>query len=116
MNFPRIDIRRQPSISDATYEAGHQDRVFLKFERQPADPAPYRRPLHLARENPGWGYRRIHGELLGLGRKLGASAVWEIVQKAGIDTRRAHIAGVSRHPTGPWITQDHADARQPTAS
>ncbi|WP_223864470.1 integrase core domain-containing protein [Streptomyces sp. 5-10] len=99
----------------------------------------------------GWGYQRIHGELLGLGRKLGASTVWEILQKAGIDpalqrtnqswpaflkaqasaivatdlfhidtvflrrwfvlffidhgTRRVHIAGITRHPTGPGITQ-----------
>jgi putative transposase len=41
--------------------------------------------LRLARENPGWGYRRVHGELLVLGIKIAASTVWEILQDAGID-------------------------------
>jgi putative transposase len=41
--------------------------------------------LRLSRENPCWGYRRIHGELLVLGIKVAASTVWEILQQAGIN-------------------------------
>ena len=41
--------------------------------------------LRLAGENPGWDYRRIHGELAGLGVGVSASTVWETLNKAGID-------------------------------
>lgn len=53
---------------------------------RPAKPGALRAlVLRLARENDGWGYRRIHGELLNLGWKVAASTVWEILKQAGID-------------------------------
>ena len=122
--------------------------------------------LEMARDNPGWGYRRIHGELTGLGCTLAPSTVWQILKDAGIDpaprrsgqawrafleaqaktilavdffhvdtlflrrlyilffiehgTRRVHLAGITAHPAGEWVTQqarnllmaleDHADS------
>jgi hypothetical protein len=41
--------------------------------------------LRLASGNPTWGYRRIHGELRRLGYRIGASTVWAILQRAGVD-------------------------------
>jgi putative transposase len=41
--------------------------------------------VHLARDNPTWGYRRIHGELAVLGIDLAPSSVWNILQRHGLD-------------------------------
>ena len=59
----------------------------------------------LARENPGWGYRRIHGELAGLGVKVAASTVWEILKASGIDPARRRTG-----PTWPQFLHSQAEA------
>jgi putative transposase len=107
--------------------------------------------LEMAKDNPGWGYRRIHGELTGIGYGVAPSTVWQILKDAGIDpaprraadtwrkfltsqattilaadffhidtvflrrlyilffiehgNRRVHLAGITAHPTGEWVTQ-----------
>ncbi|MEZ0012455.1 hypothetical protein ABH918_004511 [Kitasatospora sp. GAS206B] len=40
--------------------------------------------LRLVRENPAWGYRRVHGELATLGIKIAASTVWEMLKAEGL--------------------------------
>jgi putative transposase len=41
--------------------------------------------LRMAADNSTWGYRRIQGELAGLGYRVAPSTVWRILKQAGID-------------------------------
>jgi len=59
----------------------------------------------LAGENPEWGYRRIHGELAGLGVNVAASTVWEILKASGIDPARRRTG-----PTWPQFLRSKAEA------
>jgi hypothetical protein len=60
--------------------------------------------LEMARDNPGWGYLRIQGELAGLGYVVAPSTVWQILKDTGIDpaprrsgdTWRAFLAGQAK--------------------
>jgi putative transposase len=71
---------------------------------RPATRRSIRMPVRrLARENPDWGYRRIHGELARLGVKVAASTVWEILKASGLDP--------ARRRTGPaWSQFLHSQA------
>ena len=53
--------------------------------RPPTGPGIARLVVRLAKENPLWGHRRIHGELAELGVTVAPSTVWEILHAAGID-------------------------------
>ncbi len=53
--------------------------------RPPTAPAMQRLVVAMATENPTWGYRRIHGELVGLGHRLAASTVWQILKTHGFE-------------------------------
>jgi hypothetical protein len=59
--------------------------------------------VRLAKENPQWGYRRVHGELTKLGVTVAQSTVWDILHTAGIDP-------APRRPGATWRQFLHAQA------
>ena len=86
--------RRQLSliVTPRTLLRWHADLVRRRWTyrrrtpgRPRTGPAIRRLVLEMARDNPAWGYRRICGELTGLGHKIAPSTIWEILKAAGID-------------------------------
>jgi hypothetical protein len=72
--------------------AHHARRSRPKRPGRPRTIASVRRlVLRMTWENPTWGYRRIHGELLTLGVAVAASTVWQILKDAGTDPALAPL-------------------------
>jgi len=79
-------------VQPATLLRWHRDLLARRWtypQRRPGRPATTQvvreLVLRMARENPTWGYRRIHGELLGLGHRVAPSTVWLILKRSGVD-------------------------------
>ena len=80
-------------VTPATLLAWHRRLAAKKYDtskrrkpgRPPTFPGIARLVVRLAKENPLWGHRRIHGELTKLGVTVAPSTVWEILRAAGID-------------------------------
>jgi putative transposase len=76
-------LRRLRLVSPRTLLRWHAHLVARRwtYPRQPGRP-PTSPPiralvLQMAGENPTWGYRRIQGELVGLGHPIAGSTVWK---------------------------------------
>ncbi len=90
---PRL-ARLHLIVAPDTVLRWHRDLLRRRHARQSRRKRPGRPPtvhsikllvLRLARENPSWGYRRVHGELAALGIRVAPSAVWEICKANGVE-------------------------------
>jgi putative transposase len=102
-------------VTPVTLLAWHRRLAARKYDtsrrrkpgRPPAIRSIARLVVRLAKENPLWGYRRIHGELTKLGVRIAPSTVYEILRAADIGPARA-VAACQRRRSRRCSTLGHA--------
>jgi putative transposase len=93
-------VRRTRIVTPGTLLTWHRRLIRWRWRQKPAHTG---RPpiteelttliLRFARENSGWGYTRIQGELRRLGHRVGVSTIRRVLRSAGLDPapqRSAH--------------------------
>jgi putative transposase len=94
-------LRRTRQVTPGTLPGWHRRLVRWRWTyprkagRPPLDPRVVALIEELARENPGWGYKRIQGELPGLGYRAGAPTVRRVL-------RRLKIAAAPQRGRATW--------------
>jgi putative transposase len=102
--FPRYRWGEVFAVTPATPLAWHRRLVARKWDYtsrrrlgRPSTTASIRKlVIRIATDNPGWGHRRVQGELVKLGHQIAAATVWQILHDAGMDP--AHRPGTARTP------------------
>lgn len=107
-------------VTPETLLRWHRQRIARHWTQPPRSPG---RPstateirrliIEIATQNPTWGYRRICGELAGLGHRVGASTVWKILKRRGIDPAPGRSSVTWTHHDQPDRPLDHPSRPQP---